>query len=52
MLIKILNKYRGHTVKSVTECFHLSKDAGFKVRYLDFFTRCHDDMSGDRTHDA
>ena len=22
---------RGHTVKSVTECFHLAKDAGFKV---------------------
>lgn len=22
---------RGHTVKAVTECFHLAKDAGFKI---------------------
>ena len=25
---------RGHTVRAVTESFHMSKDAGFKVQYF------------------
>lgn len=28
---ELLTSIRGHTVKAVTECFHLAKDAGFKI---------------------